>query len=55
MATFRARKQGILVTGCFSRAPMVMDRTVAKESWKETLEILPRDVHTPMMSWEACV
>ena len=55
MATFRARKQGIPVTGCFSRAPMVMDRSTAKDSWKETLDILPKDVYTPMLDWEACV
>jgi hypothetical protein len=34
---------------------MVMDRSVAKESWKETLDILPKDVYTPMLDWEACV
>jgi hypothetical protein len=32
-----------------------MDRSVAKESWKETLNVLPKDVYTPMLDWEACV
>ena len=34
---------------------MVMDRSTAKDSWKETLDILPKDVYTPMLDWEACV
>lgn len=27
---------------------MVLDRSVAKEEWKETLDMLPRDVYTPI-------
>jgi hypothetical protein len=34
---------------------MVFDRSVAKESWKEALDILPKDVKTPLLDWEACV
>jgi hypothetical protein len=26
-----------------------MDRSVAKESWKETLNVFPKDVYTPML------
>lgn len=55
VAAFRAQKQGIPVTGCFCRVPMVLDRSVAKENWKETLDILPRDVYTPMINWQSVV
>ncbi|KFY71794.1 hypothetical protein V499_08030 [Pseudogymnoascus sp. VKM F-103] len=54
LATFRAQEHGIPVSGCFSRAPMVLNRSVAKESWKETLDILPKDVYTPLLNWETC-
>ncbi|RDL40549.1 uncharacterized protein BP5553_00528 [Venustampulla echinocandica] len=54
LATYRAQKLGILVSGCFSRAPMVLDRSVAKEAWKETLDILPKDVYTPLLNLKTC-
>jgi hypothetical protein len=34
---------------------MVLDRSAAKESWQGTLDVLPKDVYTPMISWEAAV
>ena len=55
MAAFRAQKEGIPVTGCFMRVPMVLSRDVAHERWKETLEIIPRGTPTPMITLEAVV
>jgi hypothetical protein len=55
MSAYRAISRSQPVTGIFQRAPMVFDRKVAKDNWKETLEILPKDVYCPFFNWDDLV
>ena len=55
VAAFRAQKAGIPVIGCFCRVPMVLYYPVAKESWKDMINIMPKDVYTPQVDYGAVV